>query len=206
MNGSRGGEEGFTLIELVVALALLALVVAPLAEVFYTGIGTSSTDRIRAVAIGLASRTSQELAAVPYGNLGFYGDQPGFTATWESSDAASDTVPDTSNTVELASTTPTGTTPLVDPVSQVTQSATSFTIQRFVTWADAVTSAGQVDEGAYKRTTVLVCWPGPGKPPLPDCTSSASGLVPVQPDQHTVRIDSVVYPGGMGPYQGPDLG
>lgn len=206
MKGRPSGEEGFTLIELVVALALLALVVAPLAEVFYTGIGTSSTDRVRAVAIGLASRTSQEMAAVPYGNLGFYGDQPGFAASWESSDAASDSVPDTSNTVELAPTTPTGTTPLVAPVSQVTQSATSFTIQRFVTWADAEKGTGQVDEGAYKRTTVLVCWPGPGKPPLPDCTSSASDVVPVRPDQQTVTIDSVVYPGGLGAYQGPGLG
>ncbi|MDA8392835.1 MAG: type II secretion system protein [Actinomycetota bacterium] len=204
MDGRRSGaEDGFTLIELVVALALFAILMAPLAEVFYTSIGTSSADRVRVVAIAMASRTSQQMASVPYASLGFYGDQAGFSTGWESGDATSDATPDSGNTVELSATTPAGTTPPVDPVSHTTQSGTTFTIQRFVTWADAVTGSGRLDEGAYKRTTVLVCWPATGTLPLSACTNSTSQVVPVQPGQHTVQIGSAVYPGGLGPYQGP---
>ena len=54
----------------------------------------------------------------------------------------------------------------------------TYTLNRCITWADATQAA---ETQAYKRTTVVVNWVDAGI-------------------GHTVRQDSVIYPGGQGPY------
>src|SRR3954447_18092201 len=77
-------EAGFTIVELVVALAVLAMVMAPLCGVFWGAMRTAGVAGHRTDGSSIASREIEGMRAVPYPQVGFYADQPGYVATFES--------------------------------------------------------------------------------------------------------------------------
>jgi hypothetical protein len=191
-SGDADSSGGFTIIELVVALGLLAFVIGPLAGVFWAALKTAGVATHRSDAASIASREIESMRAVPYSLVGFYGDETGYTSTFE-----------TLTTVTLASSTPAGVIPQVQPqrpdasaatsfapdpdpanASAVTQGGVKYTINRYIVWVNAQDASTTYDQ-AYKRLTVTVAWADQAGP-------------------HTVRQDSLLYPGGQGKYGGPE--
>lgn len=186
-------ESGFTIIELVVSLAILAIIVAPMASVFWAAIRTAGSAAHRTDGSSIASREIEGMRAVPYAQVGFYADQPGFASTFEgfttvslgpSSPATGALIP------QMQPLTPdpsAATTFAPDPnpanASPIMQGGVKFTVTRNIVWTDAK-DASTTFTGAYKRLTVVVTW-----------TDGAGA--------HTVRQDSLLYPGGQGQYAGP---
>jgi prepilin-type N-terminal cleavage/methylation domain-containing protein len=136
--GARRDEEGFTLIELVVALSVLAVAIAATATVFYAGIRTGSTDTHRVNGVALATKQTDQLRSVAYDDLGL------ITGTSPANDAACDTgdpVVVVANPAVAAS----------DPPLTIANIA--YGVARCVQWVADSSGLGQ-----YKRTTVVVTW------------------------------------------------
>ncbi|HUP71213.1 MAG TPA: fibronectin type III domain-containing protein [Acidimicrobiales bacterium] len=133
-------ESGFTLIELMASLTVLAIGIVSTASVILSSLDVGSQGNTRARAVALATREADSLRAVPYDRLGFASTQLGYVANFEGR-----------TTVQAAS-------PLVAPEgpSQVS-GGTSFAIRRHIVWADSATSATTYAQ-AYKLITVLVSW------------------------------------------------
>jgi len=159
---SRRDEAGFTLIELVVALSVLAVAIAATATVFYAGIRTGSTDTHRVNGVALATRESDQLRLVAYDRLGLVS---GTSASNDPACASGSPVVIVDNPAVTAT----------DPPA--TTANIAYTVQRCVQW---VGDSNNPTAQSYKRTTVVVSWS--------DVTGS-----------HTVRQDSIAYPGGLGP-------
>src|SRR6478735_10960238 len=135
-------EGGFTIIEMVIALAILAMVMAPLARVYWSSIRTAGAASHRTDGSSIASREMEGMHAVPYAQVGFYADQPGYVSTFEGF-----------TTVALGSTSPSS-GPLVPQIdtqtSGITQGGVDFSVQRYVVWSDAE-DASTTYASAYKR-------------------------------------------------------
>src|SRR5689334_20307787 len=69
------GEGGFTIVEVVAAIAVLAMVSAPLAGSFWAAIRTAGVASHRSDGAAIASREIEGMRAVPYAQVGFYDDQ-----------------------------------------------------------------------------------------------------------------------------------
>jgi prepilin-type N-terminal cleavage/methylation domain-containing protein len=195
----KSDERGFTIIELVIAMGLLAIVSASLAGVFYGAIRTAGDANHRTDGAAIASREIEGMHAVPYAQVGFYDDQFGVTATFHNS-----LMNDTLTTVSLGPTSPAsgslvpqmqpetpdpnaavGYAPDPNPAnaSAITQGSITFTIERHVVWVNAADASTTYTQ-AYKRLTVIVHW------------HDTAG-------DHAVQEDSILYPGGLGQYVGP---
>src|SRR3954469_6851687 len=162
----KTSEDGFTIVELVVAIVVLAVVMAPLAQVFWSAMRTAGVASHRTDGSSIASREIEGMRAVPYAQVGFYSDQPGVTSTFEGY-----------TTVSLGATSPaTGLTPQIQPqtpdpsagssfapdpnpanADAIVQGNVNFAVQRYVVWFDAQ-DASSTYVKAYKRLTVLVSW------------------------------------------------
>jgi prepilin-type N-terminal cleavage/methylation domain-containing protein len=185
-------EAGFTIIELVVAMALLAVVAAPMAGVFWSAIRTAGIAAHRTDGASIASREMEGMRAIPYAQVGFYDDQTPHASTFESF-----------TTVSLGTTSPSSGTliPQLQPATPdpnaaigyapdpypanalpIVQGNVQYTIARYIVWVNAQ-DASSTYAGAYKRLTAIVTWTDQG-------------------GAHTVRQDSLLYPGGQGTYQG----
>jgi prepilin-type N-terminal cleavage/methylation domain-containing protein len=132
-------EGGFTLIELVIGLTILAVGIGAVVNVFHSAFAVAGQGNNRSRAVALATREAEAMRAVPYERLGFAADQAGFVADFEG--LATVVVTD----------------PLVAPVETgVEVGGISFSFVRHVVWADAASVSGFAD--AYKRATALVSW------------------------------------------------
>jgi prepilin-type N-terminal cleavage/methylation domain-containing protein len=191
-------QAGFTLVELVIALGLMAIIAASLSGVFYAAMKAAGASAHRSDGASIASRELESMRSFQYSDIGFYADQTGYVATF--------TDPDTNQTlttVTLGSTTPSGNPANIQPVTPdaaaatnfnpdpdptnaqpIVQGGVKFSVQRYVGWANAADSSTTYDK-AYKRTVVLVSWTD-------------------QAGTHTVHQSSIVYPGGQGKYVGPE--
>jgi prepilin-type N-terminal cleavage/methylation domain-containing protein len=176
----RADERGFTLLEMMVAVLIMAVAFTPLAAVFWNGFQTADASAHRTSGFTIATREIEKLRAVPYSVLGFYSDQS--PPTWS-----------TDTTVLLGScSSACGITPLVVPTSTDTAGGLTYTITRYIYWDSAAAvsppaaaaPAVTTDTQAYKGATVVVSW------------TDRVGV-------HTVEQDSIIYPGGQGPYTGP---
>jgi prepilin-type N-terminal cleavage/methylation domain-containing protein len=143
---ARRDDGGFTLLELMVSLTVLAVGIGAVVHVFASAFTVTNAGTNRTRAVALASREIEAMRAVPYARLGFSADQPGYQPTWESKP-----------TVFVA-------TPLVQPTGpDAVSGGMTFTIHRAVTWADAASATTQFPL-AYKRVAVLVGWTDSGGP------------------------------------------
>ncbi len=143
---TNGPEQGFTLVEQVIALAVVAIVLVPIAGMVYSGMAGAASSRHVGDATGLASAQLAHAGAIPYQDLGFYGDQPGVVSTYQGQ-----------QTVVLAATTPSGGTPQVVPVQSTTVGTVNYTVDTAVVWADAAGPSGPYPQ-AYKRVYAVVSW------------------------------------------------
>ena len=81
--GKSGGEEGFTIVEVVISIAVLAMVSAPLAGAFWAAIRTAGVAGHRTDGSSIASREIEGMRAVPYPQVGFYADETGYASSFE---------------------------------------------------------------------------------------------------------------------------
>ena len=77
-NRKRGrGDEGLSLLEVMVALSVLSIVLLPLASVFYWGSTNAGFNRENGDAIAIANGFLAKANGITYANLGFYESQFG---------------------------------------------------------------------------------------------------------------------------------
>jgi len=168
------GEEGLSLIEVVVSLGVLAIVMLPLAGVFYTGATASASNREYGDAIAIANGQLAKATAITYANLGFYENQFGTPPL---------TIPTYNGqpSVDLGAVPPAGVAAQVQPTSAAQQvGSIIFTAHNYVVWVDA--SGG--NSYAYKQVYCVVTWKQRG--------------------HASQAVQSIlVYPGGLGKYTGP---
>ncbi len=173
-------------------MALLSIVAAPLASVFWAAIRTAGAAAHRTDGSSIASREIEGMRAVPYAQVGFYDDQ-GAGSSFEGLTTVSlgPTSPSTGPLIpQIQPKTPdpsaaAGYAPDPDPTNAlpISYGGVVYTVQRYVVWANAQDASSTYDK-AYKRLTVVVNW------------SDRAGV-------HVVRQDSLLYPGGLGKYAGP---
>lgn len=136
-------EAGYSLIEVVVALGLLAITLLPLASVFYGAEAANSANREYGDAIAIADGQLAEAGGVTYADLGFYVSQ--------SPPSAYNGQP----TVILGAAPPAGESPQISLTSTPQQvGSIVYTAQNYVVWAAG--SGG--DTCAYKQVYAVVSW------------------------------------------------
>ena len=131
-------ESGFTILELIVALTVLAIALFGIASVFDASVRTSDLDIRRTEAVALSVQAVESLRAVPYSTLGLAPSDP------SPADAC-----DAGSTVVRASGAP------YAAVTSQTVNGVTYAIDRCVVWAQA-SSGGSTT--AYKRVTAAVSW------------------------------------------------
>jgi prepilin-type N-terminal cleavage/methylation domain-containing protein len=207
---TRGEDErGFTLVELIIAMMVLAIVMAALAPAFYGELKATAATDYRSTATGLAVAAIEQMRAFPYSEIGWdtsdY-ETPSTTATVPSSQTgtcigsgntnvssdskivANEKAPSwnvygaTYNPVELNSGSAFDLT-TSNLYGQETIGPTTYDIARCVYWvAASPTSSGTATyPSAYKLTWVGVSW-------------KVSAM-----SWHVTQA-SAVYPGGAGTY------
>ena len=179
--GSSSVEHGFTLIELMVALAVLAVVLATLAPAYYGAMRAAAAADQRAIANGLAVAASEQLRSIPYWEIGYT------SADYQSSPqgVGYPCIAASSNSTVQVSSTPMDNASLM-PTS-ATQAGVAYSIQRCVYWVNSSvsnqTQFSGLDGQAYKQSVVTVSW----------TVHTVSG--------HVTQT-SEIYPGGQGAYKG----
>jgi hypothetical protein len=168
------------MVEVMVALMVLALGVFGMAPVFLAALRTATLGANRARALAFATRDIEAFRSVPYCGVGFGTSQTGYTSTWtDPADGAS------YNTVTIANPNanikgPSG------PDETVAGQAYHFA--RYLLWATGKSPGGTTTfTQAYKRSVVIVTWTDGG-------------------GSHTARQDSDLYPGGLGTYVAGNCG
>jgi len=190
-------DGGFTIVELTIAMGLLAIVAASMAGLFWAAIGVAGASAHRTDAASIASREIEAMRAVPYTSLGFYGDQTGYPSGGKWVDPKDGQSYDVVTLGASTGTTAGQIQPLTpdpnaalnfkpDPMPEnaqpIVQGGVQFSVQRYIVWANAQDASSTYVQ-AYKHTTVIVTW------------SDKVGA-------HSIRQDSIVYPGGQGKYNG----
>ena len=170
----RRGEQGLSLIEVVAALGVLAIVMLPLANVFYWGATNAAFDRENGDAVAIANGFLAKANGITYANLGFYESQWGTPPL---------TIPtyNGQTAVDLGASPPAGVTPQVATSSTPQQvGSVVFSENTYVVWVDG--SGGNAK--AYKQVYAVVSW-----------KENGHGV--------SITQSILVYPGGLGKYTGP---
>jgi hypothetical protein len=172
-----------TLIEMVMAIAVVAVLLLPMAGVFYTGQRTDAQNRRMGDAVALGDAALAKADAVTYPSLGFYENQfAPFNCTG--------TVPNYNGQtgVNLGCQPPAGVSPAVLPVdTSLRVGSVQYTLTTYVVWATgagscaASTAPGSACVNAYKQVYAVVTWKAG------NTTMSTTET-------------ALVYPGGLGPY------
>jgi prepilin-type N-terminal cleavage/methylation domain-containing protein len=175
-------EEGLTLVEMLVALAVLAILVLPLAGTFYASQSSNGQDRSYGDAVALADSALAKDAAIGWQHLGFYGDQfPGSGTCNQSS------IPNygTQQGVFLRCHPLSPDTEAVLPVdNSLKVGHVQYTLTTYVVWATASGScSGSPCTNAEKQIYAVVTW-----------TINGNAM--------SVTQNVLVYPGGLGSYSG----
>jgi prepilin-type N-terminal cleavage/methylation domain-containing protein len=134
-------DQGFTIIEVMVSLLLIAVGLAGISTVFMSSLKTSNITAHRVDATALAIRDIEGMRAIPYAELGFSASTPGYSSTFVDGSKTYDTV-----TVPYSQLSPTPTA--------VVYRGENFTLTRAIYWADRNRQPGST----YKMTTLLASW------------------------------------------------
>jgi prepilin-type N-terminal cleavage/methylation domain-containing protein len=176
----RADDAGFTVVEVMVALMILAVGVLGMAPLFLTALRTAALGANRARALALATRDIEAFHSVPYCEAGFAASQTGYSATW----------------TDPADSTSYSTVTISNPNANIggpsgpdeTAAGQTYHFARYLVWATGKSPGGGTTYiQAYKRAVVVVTW------------SDQAG-------NHTARQDSAVYPGGLGAYVAANCG
>jgi prepilin-type N-terminal cleavage/methylation domain-containing protein len=132
-------DGGFTLVELVVSMTVLAVGIGAVVNTFQTSFAVADHGNNRSRAVALATREAESMRSLPYDRVGFSAIQPGFTALFEGA-----------QTVVVAD-------PGIAPSGpEQSLGGKQFSFERHVVWSDAASVAGYAE--AYKRIVVIVSW------------------------------------------------
>ena len=134
------GEDGFTIVELVVTLTVIAVGLFSAMRVFLGSLETTAYAESRTQATALAAREVEDMRAASYAQLGFATDAPGFVPSITEGSQTSFTV-----VVTAPVTTPTG-------APDVTRGV-SYDIRRDIVWVPLGGAAN-----AFKRVIATVTW------------------------------------------------
>ena len=134
-------DDGFTLIEVIVATFVLIVVVAATGPLFFGAMRLTGVTDQRSQATNLAVQANEQMRALPYTEVGFYATPAGCTG---------------SSPVTLTAAGPLDTLPTFSTVGK-----TTYTFLRCAYWASS-SMAGTA--GAYKQTVVKVSWSTTGGP------------------------------------------
>jgi prepilin-type N-terminal cleavage/methylation domain-containing protein len=182
--GVFGDEDGFTLPELMMALAILAIGIFAIGRVFLSTLAVQAASNDRTRAVNVAAQEIESMNAVPYGKLGFSVSQPGYQPDF-----------DGAQTVIVAN-------PGTSPTGSQTVSGRSYAIQRDIVWVASGSTAN-----AFKRIVVQVRWtdnngvlhavrqdagvfPGGSNTPSPSATTSTTPT-PQPPGQPTLATPTL---------------
>ena len=170
-----------TLIEMVVALAVIAILLIPVAGIFYTGQKTDAENRQYGDAIALGDAALAKADAVSYGSLGYYEDQFGSCGT---------AIPGYNLQVGVdlgCHPSPSGAPePVTYQDTSLQVASIHFTLTTYVVWANGSGTCPAVSGPclqAYKQVYAVVTWHDGGK-------------------AMTTTQNVLVYPGGLGRYSG----
>lgn len=136
----RTADSGFTLVEMVIALLLLAIVLSALAPAFYGLLRASNTSNYRSIANGIAVQATEQMRSIPYYEIGFHTKPDGCPEATE-----------TSSPVILDSSIP---APIAALPGTQSRGPVTYRIQRCINWVEASNS----DLSAYKQSSVTVTW------------------------------------------------
>lgn len=198
------GDEGLTLIEMVVTALLLAVVLVPLGRVFSTGIAAASASGTRQDAAELAASLLAKLEAAPYADLGFSASglqaavtsQPDYATASESGDGSAyswqgktlvELAAGASSPVFTLGANGVGFAPIM---SAVHEGLGTFTLTTHIAYGSAYVPACPGSsppvttlQQAYVHVYVLLSW--------------------VDSGANSFAVDTILYPGGLGQYDGP---
>lgn len=135
-------DRGLSLLEVMVATSLVLGSLFATVSAMDSGVKAAAAAERRVQATALAERDVEQLRSMPYHRIGLQRGGPGWTPMFDDAISVA---------VEL---------PAFDPTSVVIDLGVKFTITRHVTWAGVDTKALGPIEGAYKKLTVEVSWPG----------------------------------------------
>lgn len=164
-------ERGFTLVEMVVAISLIALSFLALAGLMSSALGALGAARQRSAFIEIANGEMERLRSHPYDSVGVNDTDPNLASAYEPgpSFGGYDAVLITDGSAPAAVTVVTS--------SEVQGIPLPYTVRRWVTWWD---QGGGTDH-VFKRLNVAVEWMENGK------------------NLRSIELTSVLYPGGRGP-------
>jgi len=151
MGESCRGDDGFTLVEVLVALVILGVIMTALAPAFYGLMRTSANSRQRSVADGLAVTAEEQIRSYPYWEVGYSsGHNPGGCSAGTPVTVTSSPMDETQS-------------------AQSTVSGVTYSVLSCVYWQDA---SDQKSTDAYKQSVVQVTW-GPSSHPYSYTLTSA---------------------------------
>src|SRR2546421_5430950 len=166
-------EEGFTIIELMMALLVITIAITALLYATYGGMRALTAAKERSVFLEAANGEMENLRALSYGSLAASAVDPNAGSAhprglYQGRDGV------------IVATTPTPPPPAVHSTvnhSSIQGIILPYTVDRWVTWTDADGGNNHV----YKRIDLTVTW------------TEKAGI------QRHLSLNSVVYPGGFGP-------
>lgn len=158
----RLGEDGFTILEVIIALTIFAIVITGLATSTALGLRIVSASNGRQIASQLATKELEKLRRTPYLEIGLNGSIISVPGTLDDSQLALSIPPGTFLVPGGLSPEPLVPVATGDffhsdpaPATTVNVEGFSFTITRYVTWVDDPDIAGTQD---YKRASIAVQW------------------------------------------------
>lgn len=134
----RSTEDGFTLVEVVVATTVLTVVMSALGPLFYGAMKLTGLTNQRSQATNLAVAAIEQLRSLPYTEVGYYTTPAGCTGA---------------NPVTLTASGPLDSLPGTE-----VEGHTTYDVLRCVYWS---ASSIPGSTGAYKQTVVKVSWQAP---------------------------------------------
>ena len=138
-------EDGFTLVEVLVATILLGIGIVGAASVFSLSSRTLSAAEHRTQASHLAMSEIEAIQAVPYDIVGLDPNAKGFEASYGGRESVVWTPSAVSETA------------LISPYSLRTIEGTEYTIVRSITWAATGTDA-YLNKRSYKAIDITIKW------------------------------------------------
>jgi len=206
------GDDGFTLIELIVAITMLAVTLMVIAYGLYGGMSVLQNSRHKTAFFELANAEAELMRSLPYGDVGVYSDDPDRASAYPG-DKHPQHLRDA-----VVLTPPASSLPRKAPeaVTRVTTSGTlglpaPYTIQRWVTWTDPQGGSTQL----FKRLDIRISWqevgganrvvdyttlyyPGDIGPPVPTDRPIAKFTVAVQAPLHPMNGGIATWAGIVG--------
>lgn len=139
-------QDGFTLVEVVVTLSVIAFGLFGLMSVFLGSLRAGQSSDARTSANSIATGELEGMRAVPFDDLGFEATAAGYSSTWLDRGVTHETVTVGAGRAQV---TPDGT--------DQTRKGEVFTVRRQIVWV-AATNSGDATRNDFKRVVVTVTW------------------------------------------------